>query len=173
MSLLIIVTFQLLIIHLNMNIHIIRHATQAFADVICAEGSEAMRKGIAIAHDCRLNSRLFAEEAACVMTANGIHVRLFDALRPTPELSFAVIHYGTAAGLNITASHNPKEYNGYKVYWSDGAQLPPQKAEAIAKRRFCQKCCFSCFASLNCVTSSPSTWPTLRNACLIARSFNS
>ena len=118
----------------NMNIHIIRHATQAFADVICAEGSEAMRKGIAIAHDCRLNSRLFAEEAACVMAANGIHVRLFDALRPTPELSFAVIHYGTAAGLNITASHNPKEYNGYKVYWSDGAQLPPQKAEAIAKR---------------------------------------
>ena len=118
----------------NMNIHIIRHATQAFADVICAEGSEAMQKGIAIAHDCRLNSRLFAEEAACVMAANGIHVRLFDALRPTPELSFAIIHYGTAAGLNITASHNPKEYNGYKVYWSDGAQLPPQKAEAIAKR---------------------------------------
>ena len=66
------------------------------------------------------------------MAANGIRVRLFDALRPTPELSFAVRHYGCTAGLNITASHNPKEYNGYKVYWSDGAQLPPQKADAIA-----------------------------------------
>ena len=118
----------------NMNVHVIRHATQAFADVIRAEGPEAMKKGIAIAHDCRLNSREFAEEAACVMAANGIFVRIFDALRPTPELSFAVIHYGMAAGLNITASHNPKEYNGYKVYWSDGAQLPPQKAEAIARR---------------------------------------
>ncbi len=118
----------------NMNIHVIRHATQAFANVIAAEGQEAMDKGVAIAHDCRLNGRAFAEEAACVMAANGIHVRLFDALRPTPELSFAVLRYGCAAGLNITASHNPKEYNGYKVYWSDGAQLPPQKAEQIAKQ---------------------------------------
>ncbi len=118
----------------NMNVHIIRHATQAFADVIAAEGEEAKQKGIVIDHDCRNNSRLFAEEAACVMAANGIRVRLFDALRPTPELSFAVLEFGAAAGLNITASHNPKEYNGYKVYWSDGAQLPPQKASAIAKR---------------------------------------
>ncbi len=118
----------------NMNIHIIRHATQAFANVIAAEGQAAKDKGVAIAHDCRLNGRAFAEEAACVMAANGIHVRLFDALRPTPELSFAVLRYGCAAGLNITASHNPKEYNGYKVYWSDGAQLPPQKAEQIAKQ---------------------------------------
>ncbi len=118
----------------NMNIHIIRHATQAFANVIVSEGKDAMDKGIAIAHDCRLNGEEFAKEAACVMAANGIHVRFFDALRPTPELSFAVLHYGTTAGLNITASHNPKEYNGYKVYWSDGAQLPPQKAEAIAKQ---------------------------------------
>ena len=118
----------------NMNIHIIRHATQAFANVILEEGMDAAERGIAIAHDCRINSRRFAEEAACVMAANGIRVRLFESLRPTPELSFAVLHYGTAAGLNITASHNPKEYNGYKVYWSDGAQLPPQKAEAIAKQ---------------------------------------
>ena len=118
----------------NMNVHIIRHATQAFANVICAEGEEAKKKGIAIAYDCRLNGSTFAQEAACVMAANGIHVRLFDALRPTPELSFAVLHYGCAAGLNITASHNPKEYNGYKVYWSDGAQLPPQKASAIAEQ---------------------------------------
>ena len=118
----------------NMNIHVIRHATQSFADVIVAEGEKAMKKGIAIAHDCRINGRQFAEEAACVMAANGIHVRLFESLRPTPELSFAVIHYGCTAGLNITASHNPKEYNGYKVYWSDGAQLPPEKASAIAFR---------------------------------------
>ena len=118
----------------HMNIHVIRHATQAFANVICAEGEEAKAKGIAIAHDCRLNGVEYAKEAACVMAANGIRVRIFDALRPTPELSFAVLYYGCAAGLNITASHNPKEYNGYKVYWSDGAQLPPQHADAIAAR---------------------------------------
>ena len=118
----------------NMNVHIIRHATQAFADVISAEGDTAKQKGIVIAYDCRLNGRQFAEEAAAVMAANGIYVRIFDALRPTPELSFAVRYYGATAGLNITASHNPKEYNGYKVYWSDGAQLPPQHADAIARR---------------------------------------
>ena len=118
----------------NMNVHVIRWATQAFAEVICAEGEEAKRKGIAIAHDCRLNGTEFAMEAASVMAANGIHVRIFDALRPTPELSFAVRYYGCTAGLNVTASHNPKEYNGYQVYWSDGAQLPPQHAEAIAKK---------------------------------------
>ena len=116
----------------QMNVHVIRHATQSFANVIKAEGAEAMQKGIVIAFDCRNNSALFAKEAACVMAANGIKVRIFDALRPTPELSFAVRYYGTTAGLNITASHNPKEYNGYKVYWSDGAQLPPQHAAAIA-----------------------------------------
>ena len=118
----------------HMNVHIIRHATQAFANVISAEGEEAKRKGIAIAYDCRLNGETFAREAACVMAANGVHVRIFDALRPTPELSFAVLYYGTIAGLNVTASHNPKEYNGYKVYWADGAQLPPQKADAIARQ---------------------------------------
>ena len=118
----------------HMNIHVIRHATQAFANVIVAEGEEAMRKGIAIARDCRLNGSVFAREAACVMAANGIHVRIFEDLRPTPELSFAVLHYGTAAGLNITASHNPKEYNGYKVYWEDGAQLPPKHADEVARK---------------------------------------
>ena len=116
----------------HMNVHVIRHATQAFANVICAEGEAAKQRGIVVCFDCRLNSELFAKEAACVMAANGVHVRLFDALRPTPELSFAVRYYGAAAGINITASHNPKEYNGYKVYWSDGAQLPPQHAAAIA-----------------------------------------
>ena len=118
----------------HMNIHIIRHATQAFANVICEEGEEAKEKGIVICFDCRINSDVFAREAACVMAANGIHVRLFSALRPTPELSFAIRYYGAAAGLNITASHNPKEYNGYKVYWSDGAQLPPKQADGIAQQ---------------------------------------
>ena len=132
----------------NMNIHIIRHATQAFADVISAEGETAKKKGIVIAHDCRLNGRQYAEEAAAVMAANGIYVRIFDALRPTPELSFAVRYYGATAGLNITASHNPKEYNGYKVYWSDGAQLPPQQADAIAKR-MAETDLFTCFKTCN------------------------
>ncbi len=117
----------------RMNIHVIRHATQAFANVIRAEGQEACDRGIVICYDCRVNSDVFAREAACVMAGNGIAVRLFDALRPTPELSFAIRHYGACAGINITASHNPKEYNGYKVYWSDGAQLPPQHAAAIAE----------------------------------------
>ena len=116
----------------RMNIHVIRWATQAFAAVIKAEGDEACRKGVVVCYDCRLNSEKFAREAAGVMAANGIRVRIFDALRPTPELSFAVLHYGATAGINITASHNPKEYNGYKVYWSDGAQLPPQHAAAVA-----------------------------------------
>ena len=117
----------------RMNIHVIRHATQAFAKVILNEGAEAATKGIAICFDCRNNSDVFAREAACIMAANGIPVRLFESLRPTPELSFAVREYGCIAGINITASHNPKEYNGYKVYWSDGAQLPPAHADEVAK----------------------------------------
>ena len=116
----------------NMNRHVIRWATQGFANVIRAEGTEAMKKGVAVCMDCRNHSAEFARETACVMAANGIHVRLFESLRPTPELSFAVREYGCQAGVNVTASHNPKEYNGYKVYWADGAQLPPQHAAAIA-----------------------------------------
>ena len=116
----------------RMNVHVIRWATQAFARLVVDAGDEARRRGVVICHDCRIHSREFAEEAACVCAANGIHVRLFEDMRPTPELSFAVLHYGATAGINITASHNPKEYNGYKVYWSDGAQLPPRHAEAIA-----------------------------------------
>ena len=118
----------------RMNVHVIRHATQAFAEVILAEGPEAAAKGVAVCFDCRNNSDTFAREAACVMAANGIPVRLFEALRPTPELSFAIREYGCTAGINITASHNPKEYNGYKVYWSDGAQLPPRHADQVAKK---------------------------------------
>ncbi len=116
----------------HMNVHVIRHATQAFANVIAAEGGDAKEKGVVICYDCRNNSDVFAREAACVMAANGVRVRIFDALRPTPELSFAIRYHGAQAGINITASHNPREYNGYKVYWSDGAQLPPQHAAAIA-----------------------------------------
>lgn len=128
----------------NMNIHIIRHATQAFADVILEDKSE--EKSVVIAHDCRNNGVEFSKEAACVMAANGIKVYFFDELRPTPELSFAVRHYHTTAGLNITASHNPKEYNGYKVYWSDGAQLPPREADAIAAKMSASDI-FTCFKS--------------------------
>ena len=117
----------------RMNIHVIRHATQAFAKVILNEGPEAVKKGVAICFDCRNNSDTFAREAACIMAAAGIPVRLFESLRPTPELSFAIREYGCTAGINITASHNPKEYNGYKVYWSDGAQLPPNHADEVAK----------------------------------------
>ena len=118
----------------QMNIHVIRHATQAFAEVILAEGPEAVQRGVAVCFDCRNHSQEFARETACVMAGNGIPVRLFESLRPTPELSFAVREYHCIAGVNVTASHNPKEYNGYKVYWQDGAQLPPRHASAIAKK---------------------------------------
>ena len=118
----------------RMNVHVIRHATQAFAQVILEEGEKAAARGVAICFDCRNNSQTFAREAAQVMAANGIPVRLFESLRPTPELSFAVREYGCIAGINITASHNPKEYNGYKVYWEDGAQLPPKHADQVAKK---------------------------------------
>ena len=118
----------------RMNIYVIRHATQAFAEVILAEGAETAKRGVAVCYDCRNHSQEFARGAACVMAANGIPVRIFESLRPTPELSFAVREYGCIAGINVTASHNPKEYNGYKVYWEDGAQLPPHHAAAIAKK---------------------------------------
>lgn len=118
----------------RMNRHVVKHASQAFASVILEEGEDAAKRGIIICYDCRTDSDNFAVDAACVMAANGIPVKLFDGLRPTPELSFAIRQYGAIAGINVTASHNPKEYNGFKVYWSDGAQLPPQHAEAIAKK---------------------------------------
>ena len=117
----------------RMNVHVIRHATQAFAQVILEEGPEAAARGVAVCFDCRNNSGLFAREAACVMAGNGITVRLFQALRPTPELSFAVREYGCIAGINITASHNPPEYNGYKVYWEDGAQFTPPHDKGVTE----------------------------------------
>lgn len=117
----------------RMNRFTVGQATQGLANLILENGKEAMQRGVAIAYDSRHFSPEFARDAACILAANGIKVRLFDELRPTPELSFAIRHYGCIAGINITASHNPKEYNGYKVYWEDGAQLPPREADVVAK----------------------------------------
>ena len=113
-----------------MNTHTVAHATQGLACLILQEKRAA--DGVAIAYDSRNNSELFAKTAACVLAANGIQVYLFDDLRPTPELSFALRELGCVAGINITASHNPKEYNGYKAYWEDGAQLPPEHADTVS-----------------------------------------
>ena len=112
-----------------MNRHTVAHATQGLASLILKEGRAS--DGVAVAYDSRNNSPLFAKTAACVLAANGIKVYLFDDLRPTPELSFALRELGCVAGINITASHNPKEYNGYKAYWDDGAQLPPEHADVV------------------------------------------
>ncbi|MBE6588690.1 MAG: phospho-sugar mutase [Ruminococcaceae bacterium] len=114
-----------------MNRHTVAHATQGLASLILKEGRAA--DGVAIAYDSRLNSPLFAKTAASVLAANGIQVYLFDELRPTPELSFALRELRCVAGINITASHNPKEYNGYKAYWEDGAQLPPEHADTVSE----------------------------------------
>ena len=136
----------------RMNVHVIRHATQAFAEVILAEGAEAVARGVAVCYDCRNNSDIFAREAACVLAGNGIPVRLFAALRPTPMVSFAVREYGCIAGINVTASHNPKEYNGYKVYWEDGAQLPPVHADEVA-RKMRELDVFACVKSMDYETA--------------------
>jgi phosphoglucomutase len=119
----------------RMNVHVIRHVTQSFAEVILAErGGGAKKPSAVICRDTRHNGPEFARAAAEVMAANGIRVLFFESPRPTPELSFAIREYGCDAGINITASHNTREYNGYKVYWSDGAQLPPRHAAEIAER---------------------------------------
>ena len=120
-----------------MNVYTVRYATQGLANLVIANGGQIggdskEGNGVAIAHDSRLNSRLFAEEAASVLAANGIKVYIFDDMRPTPELSFAVRETKSIAGINITASHNPKEYNGYKAYWADGAQLGPEHADVVS-----------------------------------------
>ena len=116
----------------RMNRFTVGQAAQGLANLIVSNGQAAMDRGVAIAYDSRHFSAEFAKQSACIMAANGIQSLLFDELRPTPELSFAVRHYGCIAGINITASHNPKEYNGYKVYWEDGAQLPPAEADVVA-----------------------------------------
>ncbi len=113
-----------------MNVHTVAYATQGLANLIIKEGRAA--DGVAIAYDSRNNSALFAKTSAQVLAAAGIKSYLFDDLRPTPELSFALREYGCVAGINITASHNPKQYNGYKAYWEDGAQLPPEHADTVS-----------------------------------------
>ncbi len=114
-----------------MNIYTVAQATQGFAALISKSGRN--NDGVAIAYDCRNNSELFAKVAAEVLAASDIKVYIFDNLRPTPELSFALRYLKCVAGINITASHNPKEYNGYKAYWEDGAQLPPEHAEIVSR----------------------------------------
>ncbi|MBR4130788.1 MAG: phospho-sugar mutase [Bacteroidaceae bacterium] len=106
----------------RMNKYIVGMATQGFANYINKAFPEG-GKSVVVGHDCRNNGRLFAETVANIFSANGIKVYLFESLRPTPEVSFAIRHLGAVAGVNVTASHNPKEYNGYKAYWSDGAQV--------------------------------------------------
>ncbi|MBU3186360.1 phospho-sugar mutase [Clostridium estertheticum] len=118
----------------RMNIYIISRATQGLADYIKEYGKEYMDRGVAIAYDCRHYSVKFAATAAQVLAANGIKAYLFEELRPTPELSYAVRTLHTAAGIVVTASHNPKEYNGYKVYWEDGAQILSSTAKGITEK---------------------------------------
>ncbi len=115
----------------RMNIYVVRRATQGLANYIIQQGGAA--KGVAIAYDSRHMSPEFAMEAAMTLAANGIKAYKFESLRPTPELSFAVRELGCIAGINITASHNPPEYNGYKVYWEDGAQFTPPHDKGVTE----------------------------------------
>ena len=107
----------------RMNIYTVGMATQGFANYLKKNFADREQISVVVCHDCRNNSRLFAETVADIFSANGIKVYLFDDMRPTPECSFAIRHLGCQSGVNITASHNPKEYNGYKAYWADGAQV--------------------------------------------------
>ncbi|MCL2851409.1 MAG: phospho-sugar mutase [Defluviitaleaceae bacterium] len=115
----------------RMNVYTVRSATQGLANYILVEGGGLAERGVVIAHDSRHNSAAFAKETALVLNGNGIKTYVFDGLRPTPLLSFAVRYLGCAAGVVVTASHNPKDYNGYKVFWTDGAQVPFPQDEAI------------------------------------------
>ncbi|MBO7162250.1 MAG: phospho-sugar mutase [Clostridia bacterium] len=114
----------------RMNVYTVAQTTEGLARLI--EDENGCDKGVAIAWDSRNNSELFAKTAARVLAKHGIKTYIFDSLRPTPELSFAILHYGCIAGINVTASHNPSAYNGYKVYWADGAQLPPEHANVVS-----------------------------------------
>ena len=107
----------------RMNVYTVGMATQGFANYLKKDFADREQISVVVCHDCRNNSRLFAETVANIFSANGIKVYLFDDMRPTPECSFAIRHLGCQSGVNITASHNPKEYNGYKAYWADGAQV--------------------------------------------------
>ena len=115
----------------RMNVYTVRKATQGLANYILSQKGE--KKGVAIAFDSRRMSPEFADEAACCLAANGIKAYVFESLRPTPELSFAVRELGCISGINVTASHNPPEYNGYKVYWEDGAQFTPPHDKGVTE----------------------------------------
>ena len=117
----------------NMNRFTVAQTTRGIAALIKAQNGES--RGVAIAYDSRNNSREFAKISACVLAGAGIKSYIFDDIRPTPELSFAVRELGALAGINITASHNPKEYNGYKAYWEDGAQISPEQAKIVSAER--------------------------------------
>ena len=114
----------------RMNVWTVGRATQGIANYILSSGKDRER-GVAIAYDCRYHSKEFSELVACIMAGNGINVFLFPEMRPTPELSFAIRKLGCISGINMTASHNPKEYNGYKVYWSDGAQISGEVSDGM------------------------------------------
>ncbi len=118
----------------RINKYTVSKATQGLANFIIENGSEYIKRGVVIAHDSRHKSREFSETAALVLAANGIKAYLFEDLRPTPELSFAVRYLKASAGIVITASHNPPEYNGYKVYWEDGGQVVPSLADKIIEK---------------------------------------
>lgn len=118
----------------RMNVYTVARATQGIANYIIEHGKEAMEKGVIIAHDSRHYSKEFSRLTARILAANGIKVYAFDDLRPTPELAFLIRRLGTTSGINITASHNPKEYNGYKAYWSDGCQVASEVAAGMEKK---------------------------------------
>ena len=118
----------------RMNFYTVGKASQGVAEYICAQGQEAMDKGIVIAHDPRHFSKEFSQLSAGIFAANGIKTYVFPDLRPTPELAFMIRKLGTTSGINITASHNPKEYNGYKAYWNDGCQVSSTVADGMEER---------------------------------------
>ena len=118
----------------RMNIYTVGAATQGLSNYLKKEFADLSEIKVVIGHDCRNNSRLFAEISADIFSANGIKVYLFESLRPTPEMSFAIRALGCQSGIILTASHNPKEYNGYKAYWNDGAQMiSPHDKNTIAE----------------------------------------
>ena len=120
----------------RMNRLTVGRATQGIADLITEEGEEACDRGVVIAHDPRHFSREFSKLTACILAANGIRAYIFDDLRPTPQLAYVIRQLGAISGINITASHNPKEYNGYKAYWSDGCQVSADIAEKMTEKIF-------------------------------------
>ena len=114
-----------------MNVYTVRRATQGLAEYVKSLGASAMKRGVVISYDTRRKSEEFARASAGVLAANGIAAYVFDDVHPVPMLSYAVRRLGTVAGIMITASHNPKEYNGYKVYGEDGAQMSPEATDVV------------------------------------------